>query len=91
MEAVRFSVIAHEFQIASAPLGIQKLLALIWSKEPQVCLLPKETKKQSMLDYFFQVKEAVIEAYRRLYIGQDLNKIKQRDVRAKLAHSIAQV
>lgn len=38
-----------------------------------------------------QVKEAVIEAYRRLYIGQDLNKIKQKTVRAKLAHSIAQV
>ncbi len=36
LEAVKFSVIAHEFQIASAPLGIQKLLALIWSKESQV-------------------------------------------------------
>lgn len=69
LECVRFFVVAHEFQIDSAPIGIRKMLVLIWSKEPPVV-------------------EAVMEAYRRLYIGNcDFTLV--REIQSGLALSIA--
>lgn len=67
-ESVKLISVAHSFGIENAHVGIQKMLMLIWSKEPNI----KDSIKQSYIELYMTPPEHLDKKKSSIYIAKNL-------------------
>ena len=70
VEAIRFFVVAHEYQLPDVHIGVRKMVHLVWSKDADASEDGKGVKKE------------LIEAYRLLFLSPPANLSEKESVRS---------